>query len=168
MELSPSWEANNHSASQEIPRLLWIPDVHCRVHNSPPLVPILAQMRPVHTLPPYFSKIYYSPIYTQVFRVASSLHVFRPKFCTHSSSSMRATCPSCFILLYLITLIIFGQAYKLRSSSLCSLLQFPATYTLLAHFMLVVTLCPTHWSSGVCIYIYFIYILYESTHLIML
>jgi len=28
MEHSPSWEANSHSASQEIPRLLWNPKFH--------------------------------------------------------------------------------------------------------------------------------------------
>jgi hypothetical protein len=28
MDQSPSWEANSHSASQETPRLLFIPIVH--------------------------------------------------------------------------------------------------------------------------------------------
>jgi len=42
--------------------------------------------------------------------------------------SMCATCPIPFILLDLITLITVDEAYKLWSSSLCSLLQSPTTY----------------------------------------
>jgi hypothetical protein len=48
MQQSPYWGAISHSSSQEIPSLLWNPKVHYRVHNSPPLVPILCQMHPVH------------------------------------------------------------------------------------------------------------------------
>jgi len=34
MEQSPSWEANGHSASQEITHLLWNPKVHYHARSS--------------------------------------------------------------------------------------------------------------------------------------
>jgi hypothetical protein len=58
MELSPSWEANIHSSSQESPHLSWNLKVHYGVDKSLPLAPILSHRHPVHTFSPYFPKIH--------------------------------------------------------------------------------------------------------------
>jgi hypothetical protein len=51
VEYDPYWEGSSCSNSQEILCLLRNPRLHYHVHNSLPLVPILSQMDPVHTLP---------------------------------------------------------------------------------------------------------------------
>jgi hypothetical protein len=52
-----SWGARSLSVTTEINIFLLNPMVHCRVHKSPSLVPILNQMNPVHYFPLYFFKM---------------------------------------------------------------------------------------------------------------
>jgi hypothetical protein len=48
MELSPSGQVANHTATQELHKILRNPKIHYCVHKSPPLIPIQNQNNTVH------------------------------------------------------------------------------------------------------------------------
>jgi hypothetical protein len=62
-KLSPSWGAVNCVAPQEPPSILWNPKAQYRVHKSPPLVPILSHIDPIHSIPSYLSKIHFNIVH---------------------------------------------------------------------------------------------------------
>jgi hypothetical protein len=62
-ELSPSWGAINCAAPQEPPSNLWNPKVQYRIHKSPPLVPILSHINPIHSITSYLSKIHFNIVH---------------------------------------------------------------------------------------------------------
>ena len=65
MEQSSSWNVNWFSVSQEIPRILWNPKIHYRIHKCPPPVSFLCQLDPVHTNTSYYLKIHLNLLKTK-------------------------------------------------------------------------------------------------------
>jgi hypothetical protein len=112
MELSPSWEAANCAATQELPSILWNPKVYYRVNKSIQLDPILSQINPIRTIPSYLSKIHFNivnPPTSWSFQWSSSFCLSHQYIICIPFRPIRATCPAHLILLDLIILIILGE-----------------------------------------------------------
>jgi hypothetical protein len=66
MELSPSRKVSSHSATTKIFQYFMNPNVHGRVHKSPPVVPILSQVNQVHTTQSYLSMTHFNIMLTHM------------------------------------------------------------------------------------------------------
>jgi hypothetical protein len=109
MELSTTQGVTDCAATWEPPSFLWNPKVHYHIHKSSSLVRILSQTNPFHTTPSYLYHLRLGLL---------SGHFPTNNLYAFLFSSIRATCPAHLILLDLIILIILGEKYKSRSSSL--------------------------------------------------
>ena len=107
--------------------------VHYRIHKCPPTVPILIPINLVHVPNPtsWKSFLILSSHLVWVFQVTFSLRFPHQKPVRTSSFSTRATYPTYFILLDLITRIMFGDEYVSLNTSLCSFIYFAITLSLL-------------------------------------
>ena len=133
MEQSPSWEAGRFSASQEIPRILWIPKVHYHIPTCPPTVSILSQLRSVRAPHPTswrYIFILSSHLYL-VLPSGSFLQVSPPTVSIRLSSPHTRYMPRPFHYSRFNHPNNIREQYRSLSSSLCSFLHSPVTSSLL-------------------------------------
>ena len=134
MEQSPSWEAKRFSASQEIPSISWNPNVYYSVSKANHL--FLSWARSIQSVPPtsHFLKIYLIIILPYTPGSSTwSLSLGFPKqnpVCSfhfpHTGYMSRSSHSSWFDHTN-----IFDEEYRSLSSSLCSFLHSPVTWSLL-------------------------------------
>jgi len=145
MVQSPSREANWFASSQEIPRISLNPNVHYRTHKRPPPLSILGQPNPFHIPTAHLLEIHPNIIHPSKPRSpqwSPSLRFPHQDSIHPLSSPIRATCTAHLIVLDFITRTILGEVYKSFSSSLCNLLHYPVTSSLLGPNILLNTMFP--------------------------
>jgi len=133
MEQIPSWEGTKHSSTREILCFLWNPKVHYHIHKILSLISIESHMHPFHTFPPDFPKIHSNVIFLS--KPTSSKWSLAFRFFDQNCICFSYLSHACYmlghlILFHLIILIILGEAQKLWSSPLHSLLQ---AFTISSH-----------------------------------
>ena len=149
MQQSP-WETDRFAASQEIPRILWNPKFHYRIHKCPPPVHNIKQVDPFSSPTLHFLKFHINIIlpskpgsskWSLSFRFPHQNPVYasplpHTRYMLRPSHSSRFDYP-----------VKFCKQYRSLSSSLRSFLHSPVTTSLLAPNILLNTL----FSNTLCL-----------------
>ena len=128
LHLSYFCSANTSSAIQGTPHTLWNPIGHCRVHNSPTIVPVVMQINPAHAPLEKFLKRLFNIIFQSTSTCSIWLLSFafpHPYFVFISLLPHVPQCPANIILTtfveyeeilnYLLTYLLHGAQSFLRS-----------------------------------------------------
>ena len=116
LEKSLSWESKRFSASQEIPHILWNPNVHYCIHKCPPPVPILSQFDPVHAPTSHFLMIHLNIVLPAM--PGSPKWSLSPRF--HHKNPTYASLPH-----YTLHISLFSEYYRSNNSTLASNQEVP-------------------------------------------
>ena len=119
-----------------------VPEVHYRIHNSPPSIPMLSQIIQAHATPSHCLNVRFNIILPSM--PGSSKWSFSLRFPHQNPVCTSPFLPTChitplphLILLDLFTRMIFGEQCRLLSTSTCSFLHSSfASFLLVPHTFL--------------------------------
>jgi len=160
MEHNYSSRADHSCTSQQIPRILWHPNVRYRIHNSSPLVPVVSQINTLHTLTTDLFHINVNIILPSTPRPSKfSLSRRIP----HQNSARTASLPQTRQIpspisfsLDTFTLIVFGEKYQVqevqRGDTARTLPNFCVVLCILVLFYILFVLCRSLYCLCVNVY----------------
>jgi hypothetical protein len=100
-----SCETVSRSATQEFPHIFWNPKLHCRIHRSPSLVPILSQINPVNKVLRYAFFSFLLTLHSSSVQISSptpcsqTLSVYIPPLMSEANSTAIQNYMQYYILL---------------------------------------------------------------------